>query len=54
MCGICGVALAAKALGARRIVSEHQAGRRHSSKLWRLRAFGVWMQDTLPKLHSWA
>ena len=36
----------------RQLASEHMAGRDHSSKLWRLLAFGLWMRDTLPRLQS--
>ena len=38
----------------RRLLAEHRAGRDHSSKLWRVMAFGVWWQDTLPRLRRLA
>jgi asparagine synthase (glutamine-hydrolysing) len=36
----------------RRLLTEHARGRDHSAKLWRLLAFGVWLQTTLPSLRA--
>ena len=39
---------------ARQLVDEHQAGKDHTGRLWRLLAFQVWRNDTLPRLTALA
>ena len=34
----------------RQLMREHQQGRDHSARLWRILAFHVWRRDTLPQM----
>jgi asparagine synthase (glutamine-hydrolysing) len=40
--------------GVRRVVDDHMAGGNQTARLWRLLAFEVWRQDTLPRLSALA
>jgi hypothetical protein len=37
---------------ARRVAESHWRGQNHTARLWRLLAFEVWRQHTLPRLRS--